>query len=310
MSTSGFDASARLGTVLTAMATPFTADGALDTETAARLAVRLVDSGCDGLVLSGTTGESPTTTDDEKIALLRAVLDAVGDRARIIAGAGSYDTAHSVHLAKACAAEGAHGLLVVTPYYSRPPQSGLVAHFSAVADATDLPVVLYDIPPRSVVPIEWDTLRTLAHHPNIVAVKDAKGDLHGAAQIMAETSLVYYSGDDALNLPWLAVGAVGFISVWGHLAAGQLRDMLTAFNSGDLATARKIAVSLGPLNAAQNRLGGVTLAKAGLHLQGFDVGDPRLPQMPATAEQLDQLTADMRAAAVLGARSPAERPQR
>ncbi len=291
------------------MATPFTADGALDTETAARLAVRLVDSGCDGLVLSGTTGESPTTTDDEKITLLRAVLEAVGDRARIIAGGGTYDTAHSVHLAKACAAEGAHGLLVVTPYYSRPPQSGLVAHFSAVADATDLPVVLYDIPARSVVPIEWDTLRTLAHHPNIVAVKDAKGDLHGAAQIMAETSLAYYSGDDALNLPWLAVGAVGFISVWGHLAAGQLRDMLTAFDSGDLATARKIAVSLGPLNAAQNRLGGVTLAKAGLHLQGFDAGDPRLPQMPATAEQLDQLAADMRAAAVLGARPPAERLQ-
>ena len=310
MSTSGFDASARLGTLLTAMATPFTADGALDIGTAVRLSVRLVDSGCDGLVLSGTTGESPTTTDGEKITLLRAVLEAVGDRARIIAGAGTYDTAHSVALAKACAAEGAHGLLVVTPYYSRPPQSGLVSHFSAVADATDLPVVLYDIPPRSVVPIEWDTLRTLARHPNIVAVKDAKGDLHGAAQIMAETPLVYYSGDDALNLPWLAVGAVGLVSVWGHLAAGQLRDMLTAFNSGDLATARKIAVSLGPLNAAQNRLGGVTLAKAGLHLQGFDAGEPRLPQMPATAEQLDLLAADMRAAAVLGAPSPAERLQR
>ena len=310
MSTSGFDASARLGTLLTAMATPFTADGALDIDTARRLSVRLVDSGCDGLVLSGTTGESPTTTDGEKITLLRAVLEAVGDRARIIAGAGTYDTAHSVALAKACAAEGAHGLLVVTPYYSRPPQSGLVSHFSAVADATDLPVVLYDIPPRSVVPIEWDTLRALARHPNIVAVKDAKGDLHGAAQIMAETPLAYYSGDDALNLPWLAVGAVGLVSVWGHLAAGQLRDMLTAFNSGDLATARKIAVSLGPLNAAQNRLGGVTLAKAGLHLQGFDAGDPRLPQMPATAEQLDLLAADMRAAAVLGAPSPAERLQR
>ncbi len=303
MSTSGFDVGTRLGTVLTAMATPFTADGDIDTATAVRLAVRLVDSGCDGLVLSGTTGESPTTTDGEKITLLRAVLEAVGDRARVIAGAGTYDTAHSVHLAKACAAEGAHGLLVVTPYYSRPPQSGLVAHFSAVADATDLPVVLYDIPPRSVVPIEWDTLRALARHPNIVAVKDAKGDLHGAAQIMAETGLAYYSGDDALNLPWLAVGAVGFISVWGHLAAGQLRDMLTAFNSGDLATARKIAVTLGPLNAAQNRLGGVTLAKAGLRLQGFDAGDPRLPQMPATAEQLDQLAADLRAAAVLSAGS-------
>jgi len=299
VSSSGFDAGARLGTVLTAMATPFTPDGALDTDTAAALATRLIDAGCDGLVLSGTTGESPTTTDAEKIALLRAVLEAVGDRARVIAGAGSYDTAHSVHLAKACAAEGAHGLLVVTPYYSRPPQSGLVAHFSAVADATELPVVLYDIPPRSMVPIEWDTLRTLARHPNIVAVKDAKGDLPGAAAIMAETSLAYYSGDDALNLPWLAVGAVGFISVWGHLAAGRLREMLSAFGSGDIATARKISVSLGALNNAQSRLGGVTMSKAGLRLQGLDAGDPRLPQMPATPSQVDELAADMRAAEVL-----------
>ena len=309
MSTGGFDASARLGTVLTAMVTPFTDDG-VDTAAAAQLATHLVDSGCDGLVLSGTTGESPTTTDAEKLALLGAVLEAVGDRTRIIAGAGSYDTAHSVHLAKACAAEGAHGLLVVTPYYSKPPQSGLVAHFTAVADATDLPVVLYDIPPRSVVPIEWDTIRTLSSHPNIVAVKDAKGDLPGAAQVMAETGLAYYSGDDALNLPWLAVGAVGFVSVWGHLAAGQLRDMFSAFNSGDLATARKISVALGPLNFAQARLGGVTMSKAGLRLQGFDAGEPRLPQMPATAEQVAQLTADMRSAGVLGVGSPSERPQR
>jgi 4-hydroxy-tetrahydrodipicolinate synthase len=309
VSTGGFDASARLGTVLTAMVTPFTDDG-VDTAAAARLATDLVDSGCDGLVLSGTTGESPTTTDAEKLALLGAVLEAVGDRTRIIAGAGSYDTAHSVHLAKACAAEGAHGLLVVTPYYSRPPQSGLLAHFTAVADATDLPVVLYDIPPRSVVPIEWDTIRTLSSHPNIVAVKDAKGDLPGAAQVMAETGLAYYSGDDALNLPWLAIGAVGFVSVWGHLAAGQLRDMFSAFNSGDLATARKISVALGPLNAAQARLGGVTMSKAGLRLQGFDAGDPRLPQMPATAEQVAQLAADMQSAGVLGVGSPSERNQR
>ncbi|WP_328354435.1 4-hydroxy-tetrahydrodipicolinate synthase [Mycobacterium sp. NBC_00419] len=299
MSISGFDASARLGTVLTAMATPFKPDGSLDTDAAGQLATRLVDAGCDGLVISGTTGESPTTTDDEKTSLLRAVVEAVGDRARIIAGVGTYDTAHSVHLAKAAAAAGAHGLLVVTPYYSRPPQSGLVAHFTTVADATDLPVILYDIPPRSVVPIAWDTMRTVAQHPNIVAVKDAKADLPGAAAIMAETGLAYYSGDDALNLPWLAMGAVGFISVWGHLAAGQLRDMLSAFNSGDIATARKIAVNLGPLNDAQSRLGGVTLSKAGLKLQGFDAGDPRLPQMPATAAELDELAADMRAAAVL-----------
>lgn len=299
MSISGFDVTARLGTVLTAMVTPFKSDGSLDTAAAARLAAHLVDSGCDGLVLSGTTGESPTTTDGEKLTLLRTVMEAVGDRARIIAGAGSYDTAHSIHLAKACAAEGAHGLLVVTPYYSRPSQAGLLAHFTAVADATDLPVVLYDIPPRSVVPIAWDTIRALAEHPNIVAIKDAKGDLHGGGQIIAETGLAYYSGDDALNLPWLAMGAVGVISVWGHFAAGQLREMLSAFGSGDVATARKINVGLGRLSDAQVRLGGVTMSKAGLGLLGFDVGLPRLPQLPPSPDELTALAEDMRAAAVL-----------
>ena len=299
MSTSGIDVSARLGTVLTAMVTPFGPDGSLDLAAAKKVATHLVDAGCDGLVVSGTTGESPTTTDDEKIALLRAVLDAVGDRARIIAGAGTYDTAHSVRLAKACAEAGAHGLLVVTPYYSRPPQAGLLAHFTAVADATDLPNLLYDIPPRSSIPIEWDTMRVLAKHPNIVAVKDAKGDLHGGAAIMAETGLAYYSGDDALNLPWLAMGAVGFVSVWGHVAAAQLREMLSAFTSGDVATARKISVALGPLNAAQIRLGGVTMSKAGLRLQGIETGDPRLPQVPATPDQIEELASDLRAAGVL-----------
>jgi 4-hydroxy-tetrahydrodipicolinate synthase len=299
VTTSGIDVSARLGTVLTAMVTPFGPDGSLDLAAAKKVATHLVDAGCDGLVVSGTTGESPTTTDDEKIALLAAVLEAVGDRARIIAGAGSYDTAHSVHLAQACAAEGAHGLLVVTPYYSRPPQAGLIAHFTAVADATPLPVVLYDIPARSVVPIEWDTIRTLAKHPNIVAIKDAKGDLHGGAMIMAETGLAYYSGDDALNLPWLAMGATGFISVWGHVAASQLRDMWSAFTSGDVATARKGHIALGSLNDAQNRLGGVTMAKAGLRLLGIEAGEPRLPQIPPTAAQVEELAADLRAAGVL-----------
>jgi 4-hydroxy-tetrahydrodipicolinate synthase len=299
VSTGGFDVYTRLGTLLTAMVTPFAPDGSLDIPAAVRLAHYLVDGGCDGLVLSGTTGESPTTTDAEKLALLRAVLEAVGDRARVIAGAGSYDTAHSVHLAKASAAEGAHGLLVVTPYYSRPPQAGLIAHFTAVADATPLPVLLYDIPPRSVIPIEFETLRVLSAHPNIVGVKDAKGDLHGGTQLMAETGLAYYSGDDALNLPWLAMGATGFISVISHLAAGQLRDLLSAFASGDLTTARKINVGISPLCNAMSRLGGVTLSKAGLRLQGIEVGDPRLPQVAATAEQIDELAADMRAASVL-----------
>lgn len=281
------------------MVTPFKPDGSLDLDTAARLANRLVDAGCDGLVLSGTTGESPTTSDEEKLALLRTVLEAVGDRARIITGAGSYDTAHSVHLAKASAAEGAHGLLVVTPYYSRPPQAGLIAHFTAVADATDVPNLLYDIPPRSSIPIAWETIRILAGHPNIVGIKDAKADLHGGGQILAETGLAYYSGDDTLNLPWLAMGAVGFVSVWGHLAAGQLRDMLTAFISGDVATARKINLSLAPLARAQAHLGGVTMSKEGLRLQGFDAGLPRLPQIPASPVEIEALAADMRAAAVL-----------
>jgi 4-hydroxy-tetrahydrodipicolinate synthase len=281
------------------MVTPFRRDGSVDTAAAAQLANHLIDAGCDGLVISGTTGESPTTTDDEKRELLRVVLEAVGDQARVIAGAGTYDTAHSVRLAKACAAEGAHGLLVVTPYYSKPPQSGLIAHFTTVADATELPVLLYDIPPRSVIPIQPETIRTLAAHPNIVGIKDAKADLHSGGQIIAETGLAYYSGDDALNLPWLAMGATGFISVIAHVAAGQLREMLSAFGSGDIATARKINATVSPLCDAMARLGGVTMSKAGLHLQGIDVGDPRLPQMPATPEQLDALAADMRAASAL-----------
>jgi len=299
VSSSAFDVTARLGALLTAMVTPFKPDGALDLDTAQQLATHLVDAGCDGLVLSGTTGESPTTTDEEKTALLRAVLDAVGDRARIVTGVGTYDTAHSVHLAEAAAAAGAHGLLVVTPYYSRPPQAGLAAHFRAIADATDLPSILYDIPVRSGVPIAWDTIRSLAEHPNIVAIKDAKGDLAGGGRIIAETGLAYYSGDDALNLPWLAMGAVGLVSVWGHVAASQLRDMLSAFASGDVATARKINVTLAPLSDAQSRLGGVTLAKTALRLQGLDVGQPRLPQIPATEDQIEALAADLRAAAVL-----------
>jgi 4-hydroxy-tetrahydrodipicolinate synthase len=299
VSTVGFDAPARLGTLLTAMVTPFGTDGSVDTAAAARLANYLVDAGCDGLVVSGTTGESPTTSDDEKLELLRVVLEAVGDRARVIAGAGTYDTAHSIRLARACAAEGAHGLLIVTPYYSKPPQSGLIAHFTAVADATELPVLLYDIPGRSVVPIAPDTIRALASHPNIVGVKDAKADLHSGGQIIAETGLVYYSGDDALNLPWLAMGGTGFISVISHVAAGQLRELLSAFGSGDLATARKINVAVAPLCNAMGRLGGVTMSKAGLRLQGIEVGDPRLPQMAATPEEIDALAADMRAASVL-----------
>src|SRR3954463_11095917 len=223
------------GRVLTAMVTPFDADGRLDLARAEELADHLVELGNDGLVVNGTTGEGPTTTDAEKAELVRAVVAAVGDRATVVAGAGTYDTAHSVRLARAAQQAGAHGLLVVTPYYSRPPQSGLLLHFTAIADATDLPVMLYDIPPRSVIPIEIETLQRLAEHPRILAVKDARNDLRVGTEVIATTSLAYYSGDDPVNLPWLAVGAVGFVSVIGHVVADRLRDMLDAYEAGDVA---------------------------------------------------------------------------
>lgn len=281
------------------MVTPFSAEGKLDIDTGVSLAHRLVDRGVDLLAISGTTGESPTTTESEKADLLRAVVDAVGNRATVIAGAGTYDTAHSIELARNAQRAGAHGLLVVTPYYSRPTQEGLYAHFTAVADATDLPVTLYDIPPRSVVPIASDTIRRLAEHPRIVAVKDAKGDLNAGAALIAETDLAFYSGDDMLNLPWLAMGAVGFISVIGHLVPERLREMVDAFTAGDVVRARDINTSLLWLNAAMARLGGVAMTKGGLRLLGLDAGEPRLPQIMPSPEQLEDLAADLRAAGVL-----------
>lgn len=287
------------GTVGVAMVTPFSAEGKLDIDTGVALAHRLVDRGVDLLAISGTTGESPTTTESEKADLLRAVVDAVGSRATVIAGAGTYDTAHSIELARNAQRAGAHGLLVVTPYYSRPTQEGLFAHFTAVADATDLPVTLYDIPPRSVVPIASDTIRRLAEHPRIVAVKDAKGDLNAGAALIAETDLAFYSGDDMLNLPWLAMGAVGFISVIGHLVPERLREMVDAFTAGDVVRAREINTSLLWLNAAMARLGGVAMTKGGLRLLGVDVGEPRLPQIMPSPEQLEDLAADLRAAGVV-----------
>ncbi len=287
------------GTNVVAMVTPFRADGSLDLDKAAELADHLVSKGCDGLVVSGTTGESPTTTPQEKLDLLRVVLSAVGDRARITQGAGSYDTGESVRFAQASEQAGAHALLVVTPYYSKPPQAGLLAHFRAVADSTSLPVLLYDIPPRSVVPIANETLIALAEHPRIKGVKDAKGDLHSAAGIIATTGLEYLSGEDALNLPWLSVGATGFVSVIGHLVPDRLRDMQIAVEKGDLVAARAINTSILPLVNAMGRLGGVTMVKASLRVLGFDVGDPRLPQVPATGPQIEALITDLRAAGVL-----------
>ena len=286
------------------MVSPFDASGKLDLDGAQRLASHLVDLGNDGIVLNGTTGESPTTTDNEKAELVRVVVDAIGDRATVVASVGTYDTAHSVHLAREAEQAGAHGLLVVTPYYSRPPQAGLLAHFTAIADASGLPNMLYDIPPRSVVPIEVDTLRRLAEHPRIQAVKDAKGDLLAGSEVIASTDLAYYSGDDALNLPWLAVGGVGFVSVIGHVVAGRLRRMLETYESGDVSTARTVHRGLLPVLRAQGRVGGVIFTKAALRLRGQEAGDPRLPLPPATPEQVAAIAADLGDAGVPLADAP------
>ncbi len=284
------------GTVLAAMVTPFTQTGDLDVEMVGRLAEQLVEQGHDGLVVNGTTGESPTTTDAEKQSIIRATVEAVGDRATVVSGVGTFDTAHSVTQARQAAAAGAHGMLVVTPYYSRPQQAGLLAHFAAVADATDLPVMLYDIPPRSVVAIEADTLLRLAEHPRITAVKDAKGDLHAGSKVIAGSDLAYYSGDDPLTLPWMSVGAVGVVSIISHVLGPHVRAMVDAAADGDYVRARECHEQLLPAHRAMSRTGGgagLVFAKAALRLQGLDVGDPRLPQIPATPAQTELIAADL-----------------
>lgn len=288
------------GTVSVAMVTPFDQDGALDIDAGRRLAAHLVDNGLDALVLAGTTGESPTTTVAEKLNLLKAVKEEVGDRAKLIAGAGTNNTAASIELAQASAEAGADALLVVTPYYSKPSQEGLYQHFKAVAEATDLPVCLYDIPPRSSIPIEPDTLRRLAELPTIRGVKDAKGNLAESAVLIQETGLAYYSGDDPLNIPWLSIGATGFVSVVGHACPAALRELHTSFEEGDLARAREInATVMAPLVAAQARLGAASMAKAALRLQGFEVGDPRLPVVGLDDKEVEELRRDMKKAGVL-----------
>ena len=289
------------GGMLIAMVTPFDADGGLDLDAAARLAVHLVDSGCEGLVISGTTGESPTTTDAEKDDLLRAVIEAVAGRAKVIAGVGTNDTHHTVELTRAAEKTGADGLLVVTPYYSKPPQAGLEAHFRAVADATGLPVVLYDIPGRTGVPIQTETLVRLGEHERIVAVKDAKDDLYAGSWVMARTDLVFYSGNDAMNLAWLAHGAAGMISVIGHVAAGSCRRMITAMDAGDLAAARAEHVALLPVvRGVMTRTQGAIMAKAALQLQGvLRHRTMRLPLVQATDDEVAALRADLEQAGVL-----------
>lgn len=286
------------GRVLTAMVTPFTSDGALDLDGAQRLAAHLVDAGNDGLVVNGTTGESPTTSDAEKAQLVRAVVEAVGDRAHIVAGAGTNDTRHSVELARAAERAGAHGLLAVTPYYNKPPQEGLYQHFTTVADATDLPVMLYDIPGRSGTAIETETMVRLAEHPRIVANKDAKGDLGAASWALSRSGLAWYSGDDMLNLPLLSVGAAGFVSVVGHFVAPELRALLEAYAAGDVTKATAIHQRLLPVFTGVFRTQGVITTKRGLALQGLPAGPLRLPLVDLGPEQTEQLKRDLTAGGV------------
>jgi 4-hydroxy-tetrahydrodipicolinate synthase len=290
---------APFGRMLTAMVTPMTPDGSVDFDGAARLAEYLVsDMRNDGLVVSGTTGESPTTSDAEKDRLLRTVLEAVGDRATVVAGVGTNDTQHSCELASAAERAGAHGLLVVTPYYNKPPQSGLIAHFSRVADATALPNMLYDIPGRTGTPIAADTLVRLAEHPRIVAVKDAKADFGAASWVLARTALVFYSGDDMVNLPWLSLGAAGFVSVVGHVVGDRLHEMIDAFAVGDVAAALRIHRELLPIYTGLFRTQGVILAKAALGLLGLPGGPVRLPLADATPAQIETLREDLTAGGV------------
>ncbi len=282
------------------MITPMTADGAVDYDGAARLATYLVDEmRNDGLVISGTTGESPTTTDAEKDRLLRAVIEAVGDRASIVAGVGTNDTAHTCELARQAERAGAAGLLLVTPYYNKPPQSGLVAHFTKAADSAGLPVMLYDIPGRTGTPIKTESLLQLAEHPRIVAVKDAKGDLFAGSQVMLATDLAFYSGDDLLNLPWLSVGAAGFVSVAGHVIGDRLHDMIDAYLAGRVARARQIHLDLLPVVAGiMTRTQGVIAAKAALGLLGLPGGVVRGPLIDATPAELERLRTDLVAGGV------------
>jgi 4-hydroxy-tetrahydrodipicolinate synthase len=274
------------GRLLTAMVTPFGPDGSLDLDAAGRLATYLVDElGHDGLVVNGTTGESPTTADQEKADLVRAVVEAVGDRATVVTGVGTFDTGHTLELAAHAVKAGAHGLLAVTPYYSKPPQAGLLQHFTRLADASDLPVMLYDIPHRAGVAIATDTFLRLAEHPRIVAVKDAKGDLVASSTVLAATDLAYYSGDDALTLPLLAVGAVGIVGTSTHFSGLGVRAMIEAALAGDPEEALRWHRRLLPIFTGVFATQGVILVKAGLELQGRGVGSVRLPMVPATLEQ-------------------------
>ena len=286
------------GRLLTAMVTPFKQDGSIDFAGVERLAHHLVDNGHDGIVVNGTTGEAPTTTDEEKDEIIKVVIAAVGDRATIVAGAGNNETAHSIELAKRHAKAGAHALMVVTPYYNRPPQAGIEAHFKAIADATDLNVLMYDIPARTGTPLETETIVRLAEHPRIVALKDAKGDIGATSWVIRRTSLPVYSGDDMNNLPLLSVGAVGFISVCGHVIGKQLKEMIDAWFSGQSERATAIHQSLLPVYTGTFRTQGAILTKASLNLLGLPGGFTRLPLVDATPDQIEILRNDLLAGGV------------
>ncbi|MFI0809681.1 4-hydroxy-tetrahydrodipicolinate synthase [Streptomyces echinatus] len=281
------------GRTLCAMITPFTGTGELDLTGARRLAARLVARGCDGLVLSGTTGESPTTTDEEKAELVAAVREAVGDRATLIAGVGTSDTRHTVRMALAAEQAGADGVLVVTPYYSRPPQEAVAAHFLEVADASALPVMLYDIPGRTGTRIEPDTMIRLARHPRIVAVKDCSYDLLGTQKVLARTELAYYAGCDEQVLALYAVGAAGCVSTVANAVPAHIAAILDAFDAGDTARAAELQLAAVPFIEAMMNAGlpGTVTAKALLSRLDLPAGPPRPPLLPAGRETADGLLA-------------------
>ncbi|MDX1449146.1 MAG: 4-hydroxy-tetrahydrodipicolinate synthase [Acidimicrobiia bacterium] len=280
------------GRVLTAMITPFTADGAVDHETAFALARHLVDNGSDGLVVSGTTGESPTLSSDEKLALFVTVTEAVGGRAKVVAGTGTYDTAESVHLSQRAAEAGVDGLLAVTPYYSKPEQKGLIAHFTAMAEATDLDVMLYNIPGRTGRLIEIPTLERLAEHERIVAVKDAVMDIDHTSEVCRRIPhLTVYSGQDSYTFPMMAVGAVGVVSVISHLAGRQVRAMVDAALAGDMERARELHRLLLPLCWACFVESNPAPVRSAMGRWWQPVGPPRLPVVPATDETLAEIEA-------------------
>jgi 4-hydroxy-tetrahydrodipicolinate synthase len=290
---------APFGRLMTAMITPMTADGAVDYDGAAALAAYLVDDmRNEGLVVNGTTGEAPTTTDAEKKRLIEVIREAVGDRASVIAGVGTNITSHTVELAKQAEAAGAHGLLVVTPYYSKPAQDALAAHFAKVADSTGLPVIIYDVPPRTAVAVHSDTLIRLAEHPRIVAVKDAKGDLAASSQVLSRTGLAYYSGDDPMNLPLWSVGGVGCISVTAHVVGDRIMEMLEAFTAGRNTEAARLHQSMLPVNVGLFRNQAAVMTKAAMDLLGRPGGGVREPLLPASAAERQQLVEDLIAGGV------------